>query len=324
MIEFSQRNMKMWSRLGPSGALGVAAKEIVMQNPKVLMLTSDLCFFSGLSRFKTEFPENFYNFGISEQNMVGAAGGLAKEGFIPFANTYASFCSSRCADQVRVNMSYMNLPIKLIGLTSGFAAGVLGATHMSIEDVAVMRALPNIQVISPADCTEIVKSIIEVAKTDKPTYIRLTGPAEMPIIYDRDYDFIIGKAIEIKSGTDICLMSSGSILNETIKASNILEEEGFSCTIINMHTIKPIDEKKIEEVAKKHKLLVTVEEHSAFGGLGSAVCEYLADKPYKIPVLRIGVKDFFPHAGSYHYLLDECGLSPDKISGQIIEYVKSI
>ena len=169
MIEVTAKNTRIWSRLGPSGALGIAALELAETSPDMVMLTADLSFFSGLERFKERYPDRLYNFGIAEQNMVGAAGGLAKEGFLPFVSTYASFAASRCADQVRVNMSYMKLPIKLIGLTSGFGAGILGATHMSIEDIAVMRSLPNITVISPADGTEIIKCMLAAAGSEEPT-----------------------------------------------------------------------------------------------------------------------------------------------------------
>lgn len=309
MIEFNSRNMRVWSRLGPSGAVGVAAEELAEENKDVLMLTADLCFFSGLERFKSKYPEQIYNFGIAEQNMLGAAGGLAKEGFVPFANTYASFCTSRCADQVRVNMAYMKLPIKLIGLSAGVAAGILGPTHMSIEDVAVMRALPNITVISPADCTEIIKCLLAVAKTNEPTYIRLTGPMNLPIVYKEDYAFEIGKAVTLQEGKKVCLIASGALVSETIQAAKLLEEEGISCSVINMHTIKPLDGDAIEKANQGHELLVTVEEHSVIGGLGSAVAEYLAGKKTRIPHLIIGIEDAFPVAGSYPYLLEQCGLN---------------
>ena len=241
MIVYDKRNIRTWSLLGPSGAHGTAAVELAETDPRVLFLTADLCFFSGLERFKAAYPDRIYNVGIAEQNMLGIAGGLAKEGFVPFCNTYASFCASRCADQVRVNMSYMGLPIKLIGLTAGYGAGVLGATHASIEDVSLMRALPNITVISPADCTEIIKTILAAAKTPDPTYIRLTGPMNTPIVYKEDYKFEIGKAIYIKEGEDVCFIATGSMVYQTVQASKLLEKEGVSCGVINMHTIKPLD-----------------------------------------------------------------------------------
>lgn len=319
MIEYTSKNMRVWSRLGPSGALGVAAAELAETNPSILMLTSDLCFFSGLERYRNEYPDRLYNFGIAEQNMVGAAGGLAKEGFIPFANTYASFCASRCADQVRVNMSYMALPIKLIGLTAGFAAGILGATHMSIEDVSLMRALPNITVISPSDCTEIIKCILTVAETKEPTYIRLTGPMNMPIVYKEDYDFEIGKAVRLREGTDVCIIATGSMVHEALQTAILLAEEGVYCSIINMHTIKPLDINAIDSANEKHKLIVTVEEHSIIGGLGSAVAEHLAKRDNHVSQLIIGVEDFFPHAGSYPYLIEQCGLTAPQIKERIMK-----
>lgn len=319
MIEITSKNTRIWSRLGPSGALGVAALELVAENPNVLMLTADLAFFSGLERLKEQYPDRLYNFGIAEQNMIGAAGGLAKEGFIPFASTYASFAASRCADQMRVNMSYMKLPIKLIGLTAGCGAGILGATHMSVEDIAIMRSLPNITVISPADCTEIIKSMLAAAVSSEPTYIRLTGPVNTPIIYKEDYEFEIGKAVPLVSGTDVCMIAAGSVVYQTLEAAKILEEKGISCSVINMHTIKPLDTAMLDQVILSHKLIVTVEEHSIFGGLGGAVAEYIAGKNHNVGFEIIGMKDFFPCAGDYYYQLEQSGLTALQISERIVE-----
>lgn len=324
MIEFTSKNMRIWSRLGPSGALGVVATGLAENNPKVLMLTADLCFFSGLERFKDEFPDRIYNFGIAEQNMLGAAGGLAKEGFIPFANTYASFCASRCADQVRVNMSYMKLPIKLIGLTAGLSAGILGATHISIEDVSLMRALPDVTVVSPADCTEIIKCMMAVAETKDPTYIRLTGSMNMPIVYKEDYNFQIGKAIVLQEGTDICFIVTGSMVYQSLQAAKTLEAEGISCSVINMHTIKPLDKEAIDKANEQHKLIVTVEEHSVIGGLGGAIAEYLAQNDTHIPQLIIGIEDFFISAGSYQYQIERCGLTATQIKEKVMQRLQKL
>lgn len=324
MIEFNKRNIRTWSLLGPSGAHGSAAMELAETNPKVLMLTADLCFFSGLERFKDAYPEKIYNLGIAEQNMIGIAAGLAKEGFIPFANTYGSFCTSRCADQVRVNMSYMNLPIKMIGLTAGYGAGILGATHMSVEDIALMRALPNITVISPADCTEIVKTILAVAETPEPTYIRLTGPMNTPIVYKDDYDFKIGTAIKIQEGTDVAIIATGSMVAQSLKVATLLENEGVSCSIINMHTIKPLDIYAVMEANEKHKLLVTAEEHSVIGGLYGAVAECLCKEEHHKPVLSIGINDFFMHAGSYNYQMTKSGLEPALMKEKIMNKLQNM
>lgn len=318
MIDFNKRNMRTWSLLGPSGAHGTAAMELAETVPNAVMLTADLCFFSGLERLKAAYPDKLYNVGIAEQNMVGVAAGLAKEGFIPFVNTYASFCASRCADQVRVNMAYMKLPIKLIGLTAGYGAGILGATHVSIEDVSLMRALPNITVISPADCTEIIKAILAAANTPDPTYIRLTGPMNTPMVYKEDYDFQIGKAITLREGKDVAIIATGSMVAQSLKTAELLEEEGVSCTVINMHTLKPIDIEAIENADAQHSLVVTAEEHSVIGGLYSAVTDILGEKGAHKRILPIGINDMFVHAGSYEWQMVESGLKPVMIKDQIL------
>lgn len=324
MIEFNRRNIRTWSLLGPSGAFGAAVVELAETNPDIVMLTADLCFFSGLERFKLAYPDKLYNFGIAEQNMVGAAAGLAKEGFIPFANTYASFCASRCADQVRVNMSYMKLPIKLIGLAAGYGAGILGATHMSVEDLSLMRALPNITVITPADCTEIIKAVIASASTPDPTYIRLTGPMNTPIVYKEDYNFQIGRAVTLREGEEVCIIATGSMVYHAIQAANLLEKEGVSCSVINMHTIKPIDREAIKDINNNYKLIVTAEEHSLVGGLYGAIAEYLCQQGCHIPVLPIGINDFFVHAGSYDYQMTESGLHADDMKKKIMSRIEAI
>lgn len=324
MIEYNKRNIRTWSLLGPSGSLGTAALELADTIPNVVMLTADLCFFSGLERFKSAYPDKIYNIGIAEQNMIGVAAGLAKEGFIPFANTYASFCSSRCADQVRVNMSYMKLPIKLIGLTAGYGAGILGATHVSIEDVSLMRALPNITVISPADCMEVIKAIIASAKTPDPTYIRLTGPMNTPIVYKEDYDFEIGKAVKIQSGKDVCIIATGSMVFQSMRAAKLIEAEGISCSILNMHTIKPLDNEAVFDAYAKHKMIVTAEEHSIKGGLFGAVSELVCESGLRKPIIPIGINDIFVHAGSYEYQLHESGISAECIKDRILEKYKTL
>lgn len=319
MIEFNRRNMRAWSLLGPSGTHGVAATELAEKHPKVLMLTADLCFFSGLERFRNSYPDRLYNVGIAEQNMIGVAAGLAKEGFVPFANTYASFCASRCADQVRVNMSYMDLPIKLIGLTAGYGAGILGATHVSVEDMALMRALPNITVISPADCTEIVKAMLAAAETPDPTYIRLTGPMNTPMVYKEDYSFQIGKAVELQRGDDVAILATGSMVARSQKAAKQLETEGIGCSVINIHTLKPLDVDAVLEANETHKLLVTAEEHSVHGGLYGAVAEALAQHGRHSPILPIAINDLFVHAGGYDYQMLESGLEPESMKREIMK-----
>lgn len=317
MIDFTPINIRTWSMLGTCGAFGQAAMCIPEIDDRIVMLTSDLCTFSGLDRFKAKFPDRLYNFGIAEQNMVGVAAGFAKEGFIPFATTYASFASMRCADQVKVNMGYMGFPIKLVGLTAGYAVGSLGATHMSLEDIAVMRAIPNIVVISPADCTAAVKATIAAATCDKPVYLRLSGGMNNPIVYKSDFEFEIGKAIVLREGVDVSLIATGSMVNVALKAADALASRGLSVEVVDMHTIKPIDEQAIRNACSK-RLIVTLEEHSRIGGLGSAVAEVLALSANRPPHLILGAEDQYPHAMPGQDILRAQGLVTDTVAQRIL------
>lgn len=317
MIDYKRSNIKLWSRLGSCGAFGVAANELAQTSDDILMITSDLCFYSGLNRFKSKYPDRLYNCGIAEQNMVGVAAGLAKEGFVPFATTYATFAAARCADQVRVNMGYMKLNMKLVGLTAGVSVGILGPTHISIEDIAIIRSIPNIIILSPADCTETVKATIAAAKIDAPVYLRLSGPMNNPVVYNEDYEFEIGKAIELKDGDDVSIIATGTMVYNSLKASEILDQKySIKSKVIDMHTIKPLDTQIIDQSCK-NRLLVTVEEHSKIGGLGSAVAEYLSEKSARPPQLIIGFCDEYKHAASYDYLINQYELEPEQIAEKI-------
>lgn len=323
MIKYSSSNIRMWSRLGACGAYGMAAMQLPEIDDAMVACTADLCFYSGLDRFEKKYPDRLYNVGIAEQNLVGIAGGLAKEGFNPLASTYASFATTRALDQVRVNMGYMQLPIKLIGLTSGLSVGILGATHMSIEDIAIMRSIPNITIISPADTTEVVKATLALAGYDKPVYLRLTGPMNCPVVYQEDFEFEIGKAIKLQEGSDVAIIATGTMVANSIEAANILAGEGISATIIDMHTIKPLDCDCLSEL-KDYQLIASVEEHNLFGGLGSAIAEYFADKKEHPPLLRIGIDDYFAHAADYDYLIKAYGLDAISISEKIKQKLKEI
>lgn len=316
MIDYSFRTMRMWSMLGSCGAFGMAALELPEIDDRVVMLTSDLTTFSGLERFKAKYTDRLYNFGIAEQNMVGAAAGFAKEGFIPFATTYATFASMRVADQVKVNMGYMCHPIKLVGLTSGFSVGVLGATHMSLEDIAVMRSIPNVTVLSPADCTSVVKATIAAVHHPGPVYLRLSGGMNNPMVYKDDFDFQIGKAIKLRDGDDIAVLATGSMVHYAQKAAEKLSERGVSVSVYDFPTIKPLDRDALRAVSGA-RLLVTVEEHSRIGGFGSAVAEAFALERKKPPHLILGTDDRYLHAGRYEDLLAGSGLSVEGIATNI-------
>lgn len=316
MIDFSRTNIRAWSMLGACGAFGIAAMELPAVDDRVVFLTSDLCFYSGLERFSAAHGDRLYNFGIAEQNMIGAAAGFAKEGFIPFATTYGAFAASRCMDQVRVNMGYMGLNIKLVGMTAGLSAGILGATHVSIEDLAVMRAVPNITVLSPADGAETIKAVMAAAAFDGPVYLRLTGAMGCPIVYKEEPPFEIGHANCLKSGEDIAILATGAMVSPALQAAQLLGAEGLCVSVWDFHTIKPLDRQTISACLKA-KLIVTAEEHNIFGGFGSAVAEYLSERPEHPPLLTIGIDDYFAKADEYSGLLQEYGLSGPQMAEKI-------
>ena len=316
MLVFDKRNARTWSMLGANGAFGVAVADIAENDKDLAVVTADLCFFSGLERFKTAYPDQLINVGIAEQNMIGVASGMVKEGMNVFATTYGSFASTRVLDQVKVSMGYMQLPIKLIGLTSGYSVGVLGPTHMAIEDLAILRTIPNMVVLSPADCTEVVKCVYGAYQIDAPVYIRLSGVQRMPIVYSEDYDFEIGKAIELRDGSDVAIFATGTMVAESLKAAEQLEGEGISCAVIDVHTIKPIDVDMIEKYAD-YKLVVTAEEHNVIGGLGSAVAEVLSKKKRESKQLMIGIEDYYLHAANFEHLMKQSGLTAENIVNKI-------
>lgn len=320
-MDFSKTNLRMWSMLGPSGIFGFTMCNLAEHDPNLAVLTADLSNFSGLDRFSKMYPEKFYNLGIAEQNMIGIASGMAKEGMNVFATTYASFASTRVLDQVKVNMGYMNLPVKLIGFTSGYSAGILGATHMAMEDLSILRSIPNITIISPADSAETMKAITAAYELNKPVYIRMSGATRTPIVYNNDYKFEIGKANILKDGTDISIIATGSMVFTSLKVADQLENDGISCEVINMHTIKPLDKDTIKN-ACSNKLIVTIEEHSKIGGLGAAVAEVLSPMKSKPPHLIIGADDLYLHAASYNKLIERSELSKEKVYNKINMFYK--
>lgn len=317
MTTFTRSSVRTWSMLGTAGTFGLSAMGLLDLEPETIILTADLRNFSGLDRFAAAYPDRLINTGIAEQNMVGMAAGLCNEGFKVFATTYATFASARSADPVRVNMGYMGLGIKLVGLGAGFSVGLLGPTHMGLEDVAFMRAVPNMTVISPADCGETFKAVAALAKHDGPVYLRLGGGVPHSVVYSEDYEFCIGKAIRLQEGEDITIIATGPMVYESLEAAKILERSGLSVAVINMHTIKPLDIEILKEVYVHSRLIVTVEEHSIIGGLGSAVAEHKSQFEMSPPQLLIGVKDYFPHAGDYQHLLTETGLTSTQIATTI-------
>jgi Transketolase, C-terminal subunit len=324
MLEFSKRNIRTWSILGPRGTFGAALYELARERNDFVVLSADLGGSSGLNRFMNSYPDQFMNVGIAEQNMIGIAAGLAKEGVTAFATSFAPFITLRSGEQVRLNLGYMKLNVKAVGIGSGVSMGYLGNSHYGLEDVAVMRAIPNMTIISPADGVEIVKTVFAAVDNPNPMYIRLTGATNCPIIYNEDYDFKIGRAVVLKEGETVAIIATGSMVFECMEAAKNLESQGISTMVINMHTIKPLDTSMLNDIFQRTKLVVTVEEHSVIGGLGSAVAQFRAEYNSAPPVMILGLPDDFGKAGDYQYLLNKYGLKGDLISKTILEKIKSI
>ncbi|WP_431821057.1 transketolase family protein [Burkholderia sp. F1] len=317
MLEINASNARQWSRLGSRGVFGQAVLALGDRYPDLMVMSADLGNSSGLDRFKKTYPEQFLNVGIAEQNMIGVAAGLAKEGYNVFATSFAPFISMRAAEQIRMNLGYMEMNVKAVAIGSGVSMAFLGNSHYGIEDAAVMRAIPNMTVVCPADCAEIVKTVEAAAQFKGPMYIRLTGAVNNPPVYTEDYDFQIGRAITLREGADVTIVATGSMVHESLVAAKLLEEQGIAAGVVNMHTIKPLDTAAVDVACARSKLIVTVEEHSIVGGLGSAVAEYKAALRNAPPQLIIGLPDRFDKAGEYRYLLEKHGLVAPKIAERI-------
>ncbi len=325
MLTYNSLNFRTWSKLGQRGAFfGLAVFEIVEQFENAMILTADLAYLSGLERFINKHPEKFLNIGIAEQNMLGVSAGLAQEGKIVFATTYATFVTMRSCEQMRHYMGYMNSNIKIVGSGAGLIMTYSGNTHYTFEDLSIMRAIPNITILSPADATESVKVALAAAKHLGPVYIRLTGGLNNPMVYKEDYNFEIGKAVTILDEGDITIFATGTMVYNSIEASKILALKGIKARVVNFHTIKPIDKDAIDDSNEKSKLLVSVEEHSKIGGLGGTIAEHLSLKGNHAPLLRLGIADEFKHAGDYNFLLGENRLLPEQIAQDIEEKYLSL
>lgn len=319
MIEINKKNAKAWSRIGVRASYGLALLEAAKIDPSVIAMSADLGRSSGLNQFMTKFPSQFVNAGIAEQNMVGVASGMSREGFKVFASSFAPFVSMRACEQVRMNLGYMQLPVKLVALGSGLAMGFLGNSHYGLEDSAVMRTIPGLTIISPADCGEVFKVIEASLKYPYPVYIRLTGGVNNPVVYQEDYHFEIGKAVHIKEGKDLCIIASGSMVATAVNvALEVEDSHGLSVKVVNMHTLKPFDEASVLMLFNCFSTLVTLEEHTVIGGLGSAVSEMKSRENLSSKHIAIGIDDCYVKTGDYSYALHQAGLSQERITKKIL------
>jgi len=282
-----------------------------------MVCTADVSTSAGLDRYRKNFSLNYLDVGIAEQNLIGIATGLSDLNYKVITTTFSPFQTLRCCEQIKVNLGYMKNKIVMVGLASGLVLGQLGFTHACIEDIGVLRSIPNINLICPSDSSEVVKALDASLKNKFSTYIRLTGGANNSIINQDDYNFEIGKAIEIKKGKDICIISNGQIISECLEAAKKLDEKNISTSVINMHTVKPIDKLKLKEIAKEYALIVSVEEHNILGGLGSAISEELVQIKNSPPQIFIGIEDYYAKGGNYLYLKDLYSINCKKIFTRI-------
>lgn len=318
-MDFNVKQAKQWSRLGPRAVYGMAMLELMQKNERVYALSADLGVSSGLQRVMKAYPQRYLNTGIAEQNLIGVSAGLAKEGLVPFASSFAPFITLRCADQVRMNMGYMHLNMKTVALGSGVSMSSLGNSHYGNEDLAFMRSIPGMTILSPADCGQLTQAVYAAAEWDGPVYIRLTGEPNMPIVYEESGAYEIGRATVLKKGKDVTLIATGSMVALALETADTLKTKGIEAGVIDMHTLKPLDTGCLDDVCGSSKLLATIEEHGKIGGLGSAVAEYVAQMDQRAPLLMFGIPDRYMKAGDYSYMLEQSGLTVEHIVSAVCD-----
>lgn len=285
--------------------------QLAKNDDRIVLCESDLMGANGTKNFKKEFPERTFDVGIAEANMIGVAAGLAAGGKIPFANSFTPFATRRCLDQVTISCAYANLPVKIGGTDPGICAQLNGGTHMSVEDVALMRAIPNMTVFEPVDAEQMRQAIPQIAYNGKPTYIRIHRTAANTV-FGPDYRFELGKADVLRDGTDTVIFCTGIMVIRALEAAEMLAAEGISAAVVNVHTVKPLDEATVLEFAAKTRAVVTAENHSVVGALGGAVAEVLSEKCPTV-MRRVGIQDRFGEVGKLSYLEKIMGMTPADI-----------
>lgn len=301
-------------------AYGRALAELGRLYGDVVVLDADLSKSTKTADFAKEFPERFFNAGIAEQNMMGMAAGLATTGKKVFASSFAVFAAGRAFEQVRNSIAYARLNVKIGASHAGITVGEDGGSHQAVEDIALMRSVPNMTVMVPADGVSTKKAVFAAYHHEGPVYIRLGRPA-VPVIYDDKLDFRIGKGIELRSGRDLTIIACGIMVAKALEAAELLAGEGIEVSVVDMHTIKPLDEELIIRKAEETGAILTVEEHSIIGGLGSAVCETVSEK-CPVPVKRMGINDVFGQSGTPEELLNYYGLTVAEICNHVHNLLK--
>ena len=308
--------MNMEEKKATRQSYGEKLAELGRKNKEIVVLDADLSNATKTSIFAKKFPERFFNIGIAEQDMMGTAAGLSTFGKIPYVSTFAMFAAGRAYDQIRNSICYPNLNVKICATHSGITVGEDGATHQMLEDIGLMRGLPNMTVISTSDDTQTKWAVEEISKINGPVYLRLCR-LSTPLIYDADKTFEIGKAEQIGEGTDATVFATGVVVAEALLAKEELEKQGINIRVVDIHTIKPIDREMIVKCAEETNKLISIEDHSIIGGLGSSIAEVLADEcPKKL--IRMGIKDEFGKSGKATELLKYYGLTAEDIIKQVL------
>ena len=299
---------------------GAALVELGKSDPNLVVLDADLSAATKTGTFKKAFPDRFINAGIAEGNMMSVAAGLATTGKTVFASSFAMFAAGRAFEQVRNSIGYPHLNVKIGATHAGISVGEDGATHQCCEDIALMRSIPGMTILNPADDTEARKAVFAAAAMNGPVYLRF-GRLAVPVLFDNDYPFAVGKGVQLVAGNDVTIVATGLLVSEALIAAEQLKNEGIQARVINLCTIKPLDEEIVLRAARECHKIITVEEHSVIGGLGEAVCSLLSEKA-PTPVRRIGVQDKFGHSGPAWEVLRDYGLTADAIADAVRSFVK--
>lgn len=309
--------MNIDKKIATRQSYGEMLEQLGEENRNIVVLDADLSTATKTEIFAKKFEDRFFDMGIAEQDMIGTAAGFATCGKIPFASTFAVFAAGRAYDQIRNSVCYPNLNVKICATHAGITVGEDGATHQMLEDIAMMRTLPNLKVFSPSDDIETKFIIKEISKLNGPCYVRLSRLAT-PVIYDENEKFEIGKAKQIGKGQDATIFATGVCVSESLKAKEELEKQGIYVRVVDIHTIKPIDKDTIIKCAKETKKLITVEDHNIIGGLGSAICEVLAEE-FPAKVTRLGINDTFGKSGNAVELMKYFGIDSEAIIKAVLD-----
>lgn len=315
-------NVKLLSMAGQGGsAFGITLMELMKERDDIMVLSADMSTPAGLDKFKTAYPDHFINVGIAEQNMIGIAAGLADEGYKVICVAQACFITMRCFEQVRQYAGYMGIPMILVGIGSGLSLQYMGNTHYALEDIALMRTIPGMTIVAPCDALEACKALESAIDNNGSTYIRFFGGTGIPSVHSDNIDFELGKAIKLKDGKEVAILACGSMVKQALGVADSLVEHGIEAEVIDIHTITPFDN-AIIDICKDKKLVVTIEEHRLVGGLSGVMLEKMREEQIPANFLSLGVGNDYPLPGSYPYMLEQCGLSVEKITNSIINKIK--